>query len=114
MFQPIPTNLLLTREQHIRLHRTTRKGGRSKNWINEHNFFIQEWASRLQHNVIGAYSTSPIASQEYMQWYLQRTVVYTTNPTHQDENPHGFQNEGQRLRLMVCFSRNTLMFFYTF
>ncbi|KAK1434942.1 hypothetical protein QVD17_00697 [Tagetes erecta] len=100
MVQPIPTSVLLRRDEHVRLHGITRKGGRNRNWIDEHRFYNESWNSRRVSVVRGSLTNTTNASEEYMRWYMERTVTFVTNPTHQVPNPHGFQNDGQLLTMM--------------
>ncbi|KAK1430764.1 hypothetical protein QVD17_13753 [Tagetes erecta] len=101
MAQPIPTRQLMTRAEHIGLHQVTRRGGRNKDWKDEHNSFVQKWESRHHRVVTGEFTDSTIASQAYMRWYKDHTVEYITNPAYQASNPRGFQNDGQRMTMLM-------------
>ncbi|KAK1424658.1 hypothetical protein QVD17_19992 [Tagetes erecta] len=100
MVQPIPTSVLFRQDEHVRLHDIACRVGKNKNWIDERRFYNESWNSRRASVVRGRLTNTTQASEEYMRWYMDRTVTFVTNPTHQVPNPHAYQNDGQMLTMM--------------
>jgi len=107
MAQPIHTHQLMTRAENIELHQVTRRGGRNKDWKDEHTSFVKKWESRHHLVVTGEFTYSIVASQTYMGWYKDHTVEYITNPTYQASNPRGFQNVGQIMKMLLLWSSSS-------
>ncbi|XP_042059576.1 serine/threonine-protein phosphatase 7 long form homolog [Salvia splendens] len=67
-----------------------RRGKSGRNWVEYHANHIQDWDNR--HNMVWTdveYSTEPIATAEYMDWFRRITVVYITKPgVHAQEGFH--------------------------
>ncbi|KAD6119504.1 hypothetical protein E3N88_10775 [Mikania micrantha] len=99
MFQPIPVNTHFGEQEHIRLHKISRTGGRNVNWLQKHNQYVLSWIGRHNHIVTEELTDSCVVSLEYMQWYLPRTILYTIDPRHHQQNQHGFPNDGGTLQM---------------
>ncbi|KAD3338466.1 hypothetical protein E3N88_33987 [Mikania micrantha] len=99
MFQPIPVNTLFGEQEHRRLHKISRTGGRDVNWLQKHNQYVLSWVGRHNNIVTTEFTDSCVASPEYMQWYLPRTILYTVDPRHHQQNQHGFPNDGGTLQM---------------
>ncbi|KAD5961672.1 hypothetical protein E3N88_13145 [Mikania micrantha] len=99
MFQPIPVNTLFGEQEHRRLHKISRTGGRDVNWLQKHNQYILSWVGRHNNIVTTEFTDSCVASPEYMQWYLPRTILYTVDPRHHQQNQQGFPNDGGTLQM---------------
>ncbi|KAD4888553.1 hypothetical protein E3N88_20626 [Mikania micrantha] len=99
MFQPVPVNTLFDEQEHRRLHRISRSGGRNVNWLQKHNQYVLSWDGRHNNIVTEELTESCVASPEYMQWYLPRTIIYTIDPRHHHQNQHGFPNDGGTLQM---------------
>ncbi|KAD3067342.1 hypothetical protein E3N88_35222 [Mikania micrantha] len=99
MFQPVPVNTLFGEQEHRRLHKISRTGGRNFNWLQKHNQYVLSWVGRHNHVVTEELTDSCVASPEYMQWYLPRTILYTIDPRHHQPNQHGFPNDGGTLQM---------------
>ncbi|KAD6119485.1 hypothetical protein E3N88_10756 [Mikania micrantha] len=99
MFQPIPVNTHFGEQEHIRLHKISRTGGRNVNWLQKHNQYVLSWIGRHNHIVTEELTDSCFVSLEYMQWYLPRTILYTIDPRHHQQNQHGFPNDGGTLQM---------------
>ncbi|XP_042065497.1 protein MAIN-LIKE 1-like [Salvia splendens] len=78
-----------------RFHRTDfvkqdRRGKSSQNWVEYYANHKQDWDNR--HNMVWTdveYSTKPIATDEYMDWFRRITEVYLTKPgVHAQEGFH--------------------------
>ncbi|KAD3641223.1 hypothetical protein E3N88_30447 [Mikania micrantha] len=99
MFQPVPVNTLFGEQEHRRLHKISRTSGRNFNWLQKHNQYVLSWVGRHNHVVTEELTDSCVASPEYMQWYLPRTILYTIDPRHHQPNQHGFPNDGGTLQM---------------
>ncbi|KAD4586172.1 hypothetical protein E3N88_23773 [Mikania micrantha] len=99
MFQPVPVNTLIDEQEHRRLHGISRSGGRNVNWLQKHNQYVLSWDGRHNNIVTEELTESCVASPEYMQWYLPRTIIYKIDPRHHHQNQHGFPNDGGTLQM---------------
>ncbi|KAD7117719.1 hypothetical protein E3N88_04987 [Mikania micrantha] len=99
MFQPVPVNTLIDEQEHIRLHKISRSSGRNVNWLQKHNQYVLSRDGRHNNIVTEELTESCVASPEYMQWYLPRTIIYTIDPRHHHQNQHGFPNDGGTLQM---------------
>ncbi|KAD3640501.1 hypothetical protein E3N88_29724 [Mikania micrantha] len=99
MFQPIPVNTLFGEQEHIRLHKISSTSGRNVSWLQKHNQYVLSWVGRHNNIVTAEFTDSCVASPEYMQWYLPRTILYTIDPRHHQQNQHGFPNDGGTLQM---------------
>ncbi|XP_041990526.1 uncharacterized protein LOC121741690 isoform X2 [Salvia splendens] len=67
-----------------------RRGKSGRNWVDYHAHHIQEWDNR--HDLVWTdveYTMEPVATDEYMNWFRQITVVYLTKPgVHAEEGFH--------------------------
>ncbi|KAD5507759.1 hypothetical protein E3N88_15462 [Mikania micrantha] len=61
------------------------------------NTLIDEQEHRRLHRI--KFTESCVASPEYIQWYLPRTIIYTIDPRHHHQNQHGFPNDGGTLQM---------------
>ncbi|XP_042056537.1 protein MAIN-LIKE 1-like [Salvia splendens] len=68
-----------------------RRGKSGRNWVQWHANYIQEWDNRhfTVWNDLVEDSIEPVATEEYMNWFRQITVVYLTKPgVHAQEGFH--------------------------
>ncbi|XP_042025149.1 uncharacterized protein LOC121772203 [Salvia splendens] len=67
-----------------------RRGKAGRNWVDWHANYIQEWDN--MHFLVWTdleYSDEPVATEEYMDWFRQITVVYLTKPgVHAEQGFH--------------------------
>lgn len=101
MFQPIPHNTLFTYDNLSKQHRVSRVNRSNKDWQAEHAEFIIIWHRRLDYMQQGNHVQNfEFASDEYMNWYWPRTVLYVINPSNVQ---HGFQPLGETTEFLVRF-----------
>jgi len=99
--QGIPRDVLMSREHHKRLHDINRAGRRGVNWLQRHESYVASWQNRHQEIVGGEQAEAPTVSDDYMQWYINHTVWYISNPGLSVREVTGFQNTGAGFNLMV-------------
>ena len=103
--QPVP-DLRLTDNQQA-LHSLDRRGKGNQDWITRHAAYIDVWTDRPNHVEDGAVAEDPTyPSDEYRQWYRERTVLYISNPTRHPVFPEGFQGDSARAQYLVSFPYN--------
>ncbi|CDP12470.1 unnamed protein product [Coffea canephora] len=94
-------------ENQAALHSLDRRGKGNQNWITTHGAYIDVWTDRHSHVEDGVVAEDPrYPSDEYRQWYRERTVLYVSNPTRQLTFPEGFQGDSARVQYLVSFSYN--------
>ena len=103
--QPVP-DLRLTENQQA-LHSLDRRGKGNQDWLTAHRAYVEVWTDRHSHVEDGVVAEDPTyPSDEYRQWYRERTVVYVSNPTRQLILPEGFQGDSARTQYLVSFPYN--------
>lgn len=103
MVQPIPENNFgFSKHELEKLHKSNRKNNNAVDWLSKHGFYVQMWNSRLNNVVIGEPCNPYVVSQDYMTWFLNRTVYYITNPG-ESGTSRRVQNLGGRLELLVRY-----------
>lgn len=109
MHQPIPVPRLM--EHHAALHRMTRNGRFSNDWIQTNRPYYDHWKERAAHVENGTHGDDMTnASIEYMTWYWQRTVIYITNPSTSIGFQEGFQGDGSTTECLVSIFFNVLCY----
>ncbi|KAK9070377.1 hypothetical protein SSX86_010779 [Deinandra increscens subsp. villosa] len=100
LFQTVPTNLLLTREQHNTLHSYSGRTG-LKDWKEHHEHFVAHWVNRMANIVTGSACGGEYkASPEYMSWFLERTAFFVQNPSAQTGTSTRDGNIGGRFEML--------------
>ncbi|XP_071916738.1 serine/threonine-protein phosphatase 7 long form homolog isoform X2 [Coffea arabica] len=98
--QPVP-DLRLTENQQ-ELHSLDRRGKGNQDWLTAHRAYVEVWTDRHSHVEDGVVAEDPTyPSDEYRQWYRERTVVYVSNPTRQLILPEGFQGDSARTQYLM-------------
>ena len=103
--QPVP-DLRLTENQQ-ELHSLDRRGKGNQDWLTAHRAYVEVWTDRHSHVEDGVVAEDPTyPSEEYRQWYRERTVLYISTPTRQLIFPEGFQGDSARTQSLVRFPYN--------
>ena len=102
LVRTIPTVRLSNQQEHKRLHDLSRHGSSTRNWSSLLRPQINHWINRRDYFVTGDVSLNPRTVGDYMNWYLQRTVIHIVNSRSDVENSYPYQNYGGRLELAVC------------
>ena len=110
--QAVPDNhRVLNPDLHVSLHRISLRGRAVRDWATFHAEYIAEWDDRLGHLFQGH---GPFGiDQEYMRWYIPRTVRSITNPAHgHGEGQH--PDTGAQLHLFVSYLIRINCFVYVY
>ncbi|XP_071724005.1 serine/threonine-protein phosphatase 7 long form homolog [Rutidosis leptorrhynchoides] len=62
-----------------RLHRMKR-ASHVVDWARVHDWHVGHWAHRAEHVVVGQQTFTPTFVEQYVQWYLNRTVYFIQQP----------------------------------
>lgn len=100
MFQAIPPTIPLTRDEFNYLKNLNRNG-KSDNWLNRHSRYVNSWRYRHQNIVVGEFIQGSAISDDYMDWYMSRTVLHITNPTSAQTQQSSYNNDGGGMQYMV-------------
>ena len=101
MVQRIPEPVFPDPDTHEELHKIKRSGRTNNNWLTTHQHFINSWNDRYNTVVEGNIVRAPTIADDYLDWYIQRTVIYITNPANDSTANRGFQNDGSSVQLLV-------------
>lgn len=113
MFQAKPTNILMDEDTHKYLHKIDGRSG-VQDWRQTHATYVGKWRDRLTDDVTGFFcgDDSYKPSDEYMAWFLPRTVYFVQDPTRQTGTSTRDGNLGGRFEVMVRIY--CVIYFYTF
>ena len=84
------------------LHSLDRRGRANQDWSTTHRQYIDIWTDRRVHVQDGTViEDTTYPSDEYVQWYRERTVIYISNPSRFPAFPEGFQGDSARAQYLV-------------
>ncbi|CDP04906.1 unnamed protein product [Coffea canephora] len=99
--QDIWRSVTLTDNQAA-LHSLDRCGRANQDWSTTHRQYIDIWTDRRVHVQDGTViEDTTYPSDEYVQWYRERTVIYISNPSRFFAFPEGFQGDSARAQYLV-------------
>ncbi|CDP08143.1 unnamed protein product [Coffea canephora] len=84
------------------LHSIDRRGRANQDWSTTHKQYIDIWTDRHVHVQDGTViADTTYLSDEYVQWYRERTVIYISNPSRLPPFPEGFQGDSATAQYLV-------------
>ena len=97
--QPIPNSFgLLTPQKHAQLQHMRRGGKPEVDYIEKHQQYVDEWNSRNNRLFQGVQGTT--TAEGYMQWYMERTVLFVSRPDVQAAGRYPPWDAGQQLAVI--------------